>query len=166
MSRALTIVGTLAGGIGASAYYGLGQSWGGPAAVAGITTLSAGVAGQTFGETGPVRWAGLAVAATGLTVATSVTASAFGLRGTGPVSGPVNTALFGLFGATTAAFGATALFTKTMPTGPALALLFGGPLLTAGSWKERLGDVGFILTIIGFLLLGGLAGSSSQTSSG
>ena len=61
--------------------------------------------------------------------------------------------LFILFAASMTLFAATGLVSDSIPVLAATALIVGAPLLAAGVWQERLGDLGFPLTIAGLLLV-------------
>lgn len=147
MTRWLMIGGALGSLIGASTYFGMGKAWGAPIAVTGVGVLSLGFALLSLDMSGAIRWTGLAVGGSGLSLVSA-------LLITRNDSGALIAGVFGLFTLTITVFGITGLVTGTIPPVAAGILAIGAPLLGAGMWKEPLGDIGFLTTVSAAVLLG------------
>jgi len=152
MTRYLIIGGALAMLAGASSYYGLGRTWGAPLALTGLTVLAVGFGLLSLDSSGAIRWTSLGVMSSGLALVAGVLTRTLGSDL--PLSeGNLIAGLFILFAASMTLFGATGLVSDSIPVLAATALIVGAPLLAAGVWQERLGDLGFPLTIAGLLLV-------------
>lgn len=164
MTRVLLIGGALTAMIGSSAYFGMARSWGAPVALVGVASLAVGIGVRSYPREGTLRWVGLVVGVSAMSVVAALIASAAGVAAVGSRSGSLITALFVLFAGATALYGIVSLLSGADSSLAGIALTLGAPLLALGVGQERLGDVGFVLTTVGFILLG--LGSDSSPSHG
>lgn len=154
MIRLLLVGGTVTAMVGTSAYFGLSQAWGGPLATASVSIVAAGLGLLSLDATGATKWTGIAAAVSGLTLAGAVAASAFEVGAAWPHWELLVTSSFLLFMATLALFGFVGLASGSLPLAAAIALAVGSPILAAGVWQEPFGDIGFLVTVAGLVLLG------------
>ncbi|MGD2071336.1 MAG: hypothetical protein PVI57_21885, partial [Gemmatimonadota bacterium] len=154
-SQAALVVGALLGFLGASLGYGLGIRLGFALLPVALGLFAVGVIGRTNAVrgTGPVFRIGsrvvalLAVAMAGLAMAEAL------LPDVDLV--PALTAAFVVFMASIAVFGFTGLVAGHLHVLPALAVSFGATLLLGGPVAlERVADIGFWLSVVGWVALG------------
>ncbi|HZD24088.1 MAG TPA: hypothetical protein VE569_11915 [Acidimicrobiia bacterium] len=150
MTRPLLIGGAVAVLVGPSAYFGMGQTWGAPVAVTGVGSAAIGFGLLASDTVGPTRWAGSAAAVSGLVLVVILIGTSISGE---PAVSLVNTA-FVSFMTSLALFGIVGLVSGTIPAIAATSLAVGAPLLAAGVWNERLGDIGFLATFSGLMVLG------------
>lgn len=155
MTRYLIIGGALAMLVGASSYYGAGLTWGAPLALTGLTVLAVGFGLLALSSSGAMRWLGLAVMGSCLALTGAVLTRTLGSEAS-LTDGSLVPGLFILFAASLTLFGVAGLVSGSISGLTATALIVGPPLLGAGVWQERLGDIGFPLTILGLVLLGAM----------
>lgn len=154
MERLLLVTGAVTTMVGTSAYFGLGQAWGGPVATVGVGVVAVGVGLLSIDMTGLTRWTGWAVTVSGFALVTAITASALGIESLGQSWEPILTGIFVLFMTTVTLFGIVGLISGSIPLVAAILLVVGASLLAAGAWQERLGDIGFLVATAGLVLLG------------
>ena len=153
MTRYLVIGGALSAMIGASGYYGFGGAWGAPVAFTGLASLSVGF-GLLFAQSeGASRWFALAIAVTGSSLVVVVVSQRLVAESSTSESTLIS-GLFISFMASLALFGLSALVNGSAPGLVAATLIVGTPLLAVGVWQERMGDIGFPITVLGLVLLG------------
>lgn len=154
MTRVLLIGGATSALIGASTYFGMGRGWGAPIAVTGVGILALAFGVLAFDVSGPTRWTGMMVALAGVVLVVALTVASLRSESGGTAGGPLVTAIFVIFATSISVFGIVGLISGSIPRIAALILAVGAPLLTAGVWRERLGDLGFVATVSGLVVLG------------
>lgn len=154
MTRLLLVAGAVTTMVGSSAYFGLGRTWGGPVATAGVGIVAVGLGLLSLDTMGATRWIGWAAAVSGLALAVAITASAIGTRSLGRSWESILTGVFVVFMTAVTLFGIAGLVSRNIPLAPATLLVVGAPLLAAGAWQERLGDIGFLVATAGLVVLG------------
>lgn len=153
MIRYLVFGGALGAVVGASGYYGFGGAWGAPVAVTGLASLAVGFGLLSAQVEEAFRWFALAIAVTGISLVVAVVSQRF-VVSTSNSQRTLVSGLFISFMASLALFALSALVSGSVPRMPAAALIVGAPLLAAGVWQERMGDIGFPITVVGLVLLG------------
>lgn len=154
MARLLLVAGAGTTMVGTSAYFGLARAWGGPVATVGVGVVAVGLGVLSIDMTGLTRWTGWAVTVSGFGLAAAITTSALGIESLGRSWEPILTGVFVLFMTTVTLFGIVGLISGRIPLVAAILLVVGAPLLAAGAWQERLGDIGFLVATAGLVVLG------------